>query len=190
MNVISDEYRRLNAKLHEDRTDYGAGVQTKQWYPMVSQFAQVLGAASVLDYGCGKNRMKRELPHLMIIPYDPAIPEYADPPDQHDLVVCLDVLEHIEPELLDSVLADIRRCAKLAVFLTVHLGPAHKVLADGRNAHLIQKPIGWWLPKLMEFWDLTAVRKANAHEFLFTGRPHEMNDAEVAKRAAKRLEAA
>jgi hypothetical protein len=28
------------------------------------------------------------------------------------------------------------------------------VLPDGRNAHLIQEPPEWWLPKLLERFDL------------------------------------
>jgi hypothetical protein len=39
-------------------------------------------------------------------------------------------------------------------FFTVHTGPAKKVLSDGRNAHLIQKPAEWWLPKITQRWDL------------------------------------
>ena len=35
-------------------------------------------------------------------------------------------------------------------FFTVHTGPAMKVLADGRNAHLIQQPPDWWLPKFAD----------------------------------------
>jgi len=36
----------------------------------------------------------------------------------------------------------------------VHTGPAVKVLADGRNAHLIQQPPAWWLPKFMSRFEL------------------------------------
>ncbi len=34
-------------------------------------------------------------------------------------------------------------------FFSIHTGAAFKTLSDGRNAHLIQKPDSWWLPKLM-----------------------------------------
>jgi hypothetical protein len=39
-------------------------------------------------------------------------------------------------------------------FLSIHMGPAVKVLSDGRNAHLIQKPTSWWLPKLCQHFDI------------------------------------
>lgn len=167
---ISETYRELNRKLHADNANYGAGDSTSCWYPLVAEYALMLGATSILDYGSGKSRMGHTLSHMMVIPYDPAVPGIDAPPEEHDLVVSLDVLEHIEPECLDEVLDDIQRCAKKGVFLTVNMQPAIKVLADGRNAHLIQEPIEWWLPKLMARWDLLAV-KQNGHgfDFLFTG---------------------
>ena len=167
---ISETYRELNRKLHADRRDYGSGDSTCQWYPLVSEYAQMIGAMSILDYGAGKAKMGQTLSHMMVIPYDPAVAGIDDTPDQHDLVVSLDVLEHIEPECLDVVLDDIKRCALKGVFLTVNMKPAIKTLADGRNAHLIQKPIEWWLPKLMERWDLLAVKQnGKGFDFLFTG---------------------
>ena len=177
--TISDDYRRLNAQLHKDREDYGAGNQTAQWYAMVSQFAQMMKADTILDYGCGKNKMGQALAPMMVIPYDPAIPGIDAPPEPHDVVVCLDVLEHNEPELLDNVLDDLKRCTLKGVFLTVNMRPAYKTLADGRNAHLIQKPIEWWLPKLMERWDLMAVQKRGPIEFVFTGQPHPVAKAQA-----------
>jgi hypothetical protein len=70
------------------------------------------------------------------------------------MVACIDVLEHIEPHLLDNVLDDLRRVTRDLLFVTVDCGPAVKVLPDGRNAHLIQQPPSWWLPKLMSRFDL------------------------------------
>jgi S-adenosylmethionine:diacylglycerol 3-amino-3-carboxypropyl transferase len=70
------------------------------------------------------------------------------PPEPHDIVVCTDVLEHIEPDCLDDVLADIRRCTKKAALLVVATRPAMKTLSDGRNAHLIQEDFKWWEPHI------------------------------------------
>ena len=39
-------------------------------------------------------------------------------------------------------------------FFTIHSGPAVKVLEDGRNAHLIQKPPSWWLPKMCDRFEI------------------------------------
>ena len=64
------------------------------------------------------------------------------------MVVCIDVLEHIEPECLDDVLDDLQRLVIKYGFFTIHTGPAQKVLPDGRNAHLTQEPLSWWNEKL------------------------------------------
>jgi hypothetical protein len=80
--------------------------------------------------------------------YDPGIPADSALPAPADLVVCTDVLEHIEPEHLDAVLAHIFRLAQRAVFLQIALFPAKKTLPDGRNAHLIVQPANWWLDKI------------------------------------------
>jgi hypothetical protein len=69
-------------------------------------------------------------------------------PDPADIVACTDVLEHIEPECLEDVLADLRRVTKKMGFFTIATRPAKKFLSDGRNAHLIQQDARWWLEKL------------------------------------------
>ena len=46
---------------------------------------------------------------LRIYHYDPAIPEWSAPPAPRRFVACIDVLEHIEPDLLDNVLDDLKR---------------------------------------------------------------------------------
>jgi hypothetical protein len=85
------------------------------------------------------------------------------------MVACIDVLEHIEPELLDNVLDHLQSLTELVVMLTIDSGPAGKVLSDGRNAHLIQEPMAWWLPKLSARWDLQTVQKISDHSFYVIG---------------------
>jgi 2-polyprenyl-3-methyl-5-hydroxy-6-metoxy-1,4-benzoquinol methylase len=171
--LISPEYRREQRLLHETRNDYG--VASLQYAPVVSALVARLEIDTVLDYGCGKGRLVEgvaKLPHdrsFTIELYDPAVPEYADPPECAELVVCIDVLEHIEPELLENVLDDIRRLAQHYVFLTIHTGPAAKTLSDGRNAHLTQEGPAWWMPKLLARWELMEA-KSIGPGFIFIGR--------------------
>jgi hypothetical protein len=120
---------------------------------------------SVSDYGAGKGRLVEGLRMQGIaldeyFPYDPVFPEYG-PPRPADLVCCIDVLEHIEPEFLESVIADLASITTGLGFFTVHMGPAIKVLADGRNAHLIQQPSSWWLGKLIKHFDILQLHTAN-----------------------------
>lgn len=112
----------------------------------------------LLDYGCGHRLSLRETLKptraIRYQAYDPAVPEYSGEPEPSEMVVCIDVLEHIEPELLDNVLDHLESLTKRVLFATIATGPAGKNLPDGRNAHLIQKPSEWWIPKFVERFKL------------------------------------
>lgn len=157
--LISEEYRRLNFKLHQKDRKYGSRVRM-EIYSDVLELTSLVGKGSVLDYGCGKATMSQ---YLECTNYDPAIIEFSARPQPHDIVACCDVLEHVEPECLDYVLEDIRSLARHFVYLVVSTAPAGKFLEDGRNAHLIVKPANWWCNKIKETftdWEITAKRQS------------------------------
>lgn len=162
MQTISDEYRGLNQKLHEDNKSYGTS--GKKWTLQILDLSKTLDTKDILDYGCGKSTLANNLP-FQIRQYDPAIPKYSGRPSAADIVACTDVLEHIEPECLDSVLDDLKGLTKKVGFFVVATRPAAKTLADGRNAHLIQKPVEWWVPKLCERFSLSMLQNFGG-EFL------------------------
>lgn len=143
--LITETYRELNRELHS--RNIGFGTSGQRYAEPVRQMMDRYQTMDVLDYGCGKRTLEREL-GIPIANYDPSIEGLDSPPEPHDIVVCTDVLEHIEPECLDAVLADLRRCTKKAAFLLVATRPAKKVLADGRNAHLIQESFDWWKKRI------------------------------------------
>jgi hypothetical protein len=154
-HVISEAYRSQQQELHKN-PNYGVASLT--YGPIVRQLITETGARSVSDYGAGKCNLKRKLDELGVtgleyFPYDPAFPEYGEPRPA-DLVCCIDVMEHIEPDCLDAVLEDLRAIVRKFGFITIHTGPAVKVLNDGRNAHLIQRPASWWLPLLCRYFEV------------------------------------
>jgi hypothetical protein len=149
--LISAEYRRLNAQLHASNLAYGVG--GGKHAAVVRKLAENLKTTSILDYGCGKGMLAKELP-WPIWEFDPAVPGKDEPPRAADIVVCTDVLEHIEPDRLLFVLDDLRRCVKQVGYFVIHTGPASKVLADGRNAHLIQQGEAWWRHQLSQFFEV------------------------------------
>src|SRR4029079_19549979 len=152
--LISEGFRALNRQLHEDRLDYGVGGQrhAHTLLKLVERLGKALGRqVSVLDYGCGKGYLAKGLP-FPVYEYDPAIPGKEVMARPADLVVCTDVLEHIEPDKLFLVLGDLRLCVKQVGYFTIHMGPAKKCYADGRNTHLIQNGYEWWKGKLAKFF--------------------------------------
>ncbi len=142
--LISQEYRQMNTALHNNPS-YGSRVR-KQVYKDVMGLIVKTDAESVLDYGCGKGEMSQHVP--LVVNYDPAVEAFSADPKACDIVACCDVLEHIEPELLDNVLSHIHKLARKAIYLVISTRPAGKILADGRNAHLIVKPANWWEHKI------------------------------------------
>ncbi len=147
--LLTDAYKQEQATLHA-RGDYGTA--SLAYGDVVSELVEVTGAKTLLDYGCGSKRSLASVLNCDVLyqGYDPAVEAFSKDPDPADLVVCIDVLEHIEPDCLDAVLDHLHsKCLHMA-FLTIHTGPAVKTLSDGRNAHLIQESEAFWLPKLCQ----------------------------------------
>ena len=168
--LITKEYRAQNAQLLKQ----GMGKSSKKWGKVIAGLITMSHSphfgnyriSSVLDYGCGQGCLKRaskiELAKMQIDvewnEYDPCIEKKKATPSPADLVVCTDVLEHIEPKCLDSVLEDLHRCVRRVGFFCIALRKSHgNTLPDGRNAHLIIEKEEWWMEKLDRFdnWKLT-----------------------------------
>jgi FkbM family methyltransferase len=156
---ITEAYRAEQAALHA-RGNYGTAAL--QYGQVVAELLASTGARSLLDYGCGSKRSLLQVLELaddvVYEGYDPAIPEYAHTPLPAELVTCIDVLEHIEPDLLDNVLDHLSELCDPYGFFTVHIGPAQKVLSDGRNAHLTQKGQDWWMPRFERRFKVLSVQ--------------------------------
>jgi FkbM family methyltransferase len=153
--LITEQYRAEQTALHA-KGNYGTAAL--QYGTTVGTLLSQTGARSLLDYGCGS---KRSLLQALRLPedvvyegYDPAIAEYADRPLPAELVCCIDVLEHIEPDFLGNVLDHLAGLCDPYGFFTIHSGPAQKVLSDGRNAHLTQEGPDWWMPRLKERFEV------------------------------------
>lgn len=147
--TLSGEYREQLQKLHAEHDGWGSTAHSK-----ASDILARLEGNVILDYGCGKGTLKKAMSDLRddveVVEYDPGIPGKDSVPDRHyDLVVAVDVMEHIEPDYLEDVLKDIAHHARNGgIWLLIHTRPAGARLPDGRNAHLIQEGLEWWTDKL------------------------------------------
>jgi hypothetical protein len=153
-NLISPDYLVLQRELHGRPEGYGG--KGKRWVDTVEWLANHFAATSVLDYGCGQGTLGKALRARGIDcrDYDPAIHGKNDLPAQADLVVCTDVIEHIEPVLLPNVLTHMHALARKALFVVVSLRESNKTMSDGRNAHLIVRSSAWWAEQTSECWNV------------------------------------
>lgn len=154
MPLISEGYRRQQAALHSEG-NYGAVGEA--YAPIVAQAINRLEVTHVLDYGCGSRlSLPKALAEKKLVQhkfkyqaYDPAVEAYSSPPIPAEFVACIDVLEHIEEDCIDDVLDHLEELTEAVGFFAIDTGPAKRLLPDGRNAHILQRPPEWWLPRIM-----------------------------------------
>lgn len=154
--LISGKYKSLNRKLHADK-NVKYGYKGADQAGLILQLISERGYSGALDYGAGKQGLSKKLKEsgIIISDYDPAIPAISHSPIPADLVVCSDVLEHVEPEFLANVLTHIKKLSKKAAFFRVCTVPCvSKKLPDGSDPHRIVQPIEWWMNELSKYFEL------------------------------------
>ena len=141
-DMISDDYRRQLQEKHATDSEWGnTGIRL---YGTLLEMIDRTNAQSVLDYGCGKGlvgtrfREEQKQPgnkyaHVDFREYDPGIPGKDLADTSADVLFNTDVLEHIEPEFLDNVLADMARRTNKAAFMLISCVSAFHRLPDGHD---------------------------------------------------------
>lgn len=193
-----------NSKLIEDYAQIHAtrlyGASSLKNLRLIRPEIKLLRPKSLIDYGCGQSALIDRLDlgyPIELYRYDPAIPAFANKPKvKADLLINIDVLEHIEERDLDDVLADMRAMCHEALII-VDTAPAVGQLADGRNLHVTLKPHAWWREKIAqhfgELYPVRTLRRARAGFKTWqrgpteTLRYHLMRAGEDARYYAKRL---
>lgn len=165
--LITPEYIEQQQAMHKGNSGYGS---TGSMYgDTVSQMIDQMEIDHVLDYGAGHNlslkdhlKPEREFRYQA---YDPGVEELSGLPEPAEMVVSFDVLEHIEPECVEEVMDHLEELTEKILFCSICYIPAMKTLPDGRNAHLIQKDMDWWLPKFWERFQLQGVHRRGSDGF-------------------------
>lgn len=123
-----------------------------RWLERVEALAKKLDAQSILDYGSGPSRgISSYLPNVEVRDYDPGVIGLDHEPEPADLVACIHTLEHVEPECLAAVVADLHILARKALFVVVSCQPSTKVLPDGTAWHTFVRDARWWKAYLVDF---------------------------------------
>lgn len=153
-NLISQAYCKMNADIYNDSKRSAGGAKHAA---IVRQIAPKWETKTILDYGCGQGDFRKALYSLTIdyeiYEYDPAIKgkDFASGCNYNaDLIVCADVLEHVEPDKIDNVMEHIFSLMMKGGYFVISLRETKVFLPDGRNAHILLRPVEWWLEKFMQ----------------------------------------
>lgn len=172
---VSNSYLEDLKALHTKKS-FGKGGKILK---VVHELIKERNISSLLDFGCGKGgasqSFREQYPDIELYSYDPATSP-IELPEHVDLVYSSDVLEHVEPELLQETLIDLKnRSTYMYHLIACH--PAKKKLRDGRNAHLIIENPSWWRKEL-EKAGLNIVYEDIVE---YTARPKKGNSIAVTK---------
>lgn len=152
--AYSNEYLEQLKKLH-NKSSFGSGQEIPQ---IVKDLLDTGEIKTFLDFGSGKGFFSQSIaqtyPNIKLFTYDP-VTSPIELPDKVDMTYSSDVLEHVEPELLDETLDDLFNRTKKYQYHLIACHPAKKTLNNGRNAHLIIEDPAWWKLKLSTYnWNV------------------------------------
>jgi hypothetical protein len=165
---ISKEYLDKIVDFRDNKYKTWGGAVTSK-VPQIYERILKEECKSVLDYGSGNSDFKNTVEKLYpdynfeIVEYEPSIPELNVDPAKCDMTICVDVLEHIEPDKIDNVLSHIIEKTNKICFLSICVVESHGQFDDGTNLHLIVEPVEWWIKKLEEKFNMVSVLTTKFH---------------------------
>ena len=159
-------YQSKRGNFVSDTETYSGG-STREFAKVIKKIIKKNNIENMLDYGCGKGffydnsfyfkeekiEPLKKFWGIQIDLYDPCYEKYSHLPLKkiYDLVICIDVLEHIPRQDINWVLEKIFSISKQYVFLNVACYFANALLPDGSNAHINVNDKDWWFNKILEF---------------------------------------
>lgn len=161
--LITPAYLEEQRWLHCAPRGYGG--KGRRWAPIVWGIATVYDCASMLDYGAGQGTLEIALREsgvpFSLASYDPAVGIFTRPPARADLVVCTDVLEHVEADCMDAVIEHIAGLTRKVLFVCISTVATSKTLSDGRQCHISLHDREWWRCALSGRFNLVAEHAVN-----------------------------
>ncbi len=153
MSLFSEQHIEQQKTIHEQCPAYGNSALL--FAPMVSELINANNVSKLLDYGAGQGAVPQnlELDHRVDVQlYDPAIEKFSAAPAAAEMVICLDVLDSVEPDCVEDVLDDLRELTEKMAFFSINTQKPSELELDDSVGHY--QPVEWWLPKLMARFEL------------------------------------
>ena len=169
INIFSKEYQNtLNfyKEFHSKGTNLESpentfdGKSLKFFFHPIKQVINLTKSNSIIDFGCGKAKYYFEEIYIKnnsysnvsnywgindVYLYDPGVVNFSKYPNKKaDVVICIDVVEHIPENDAIKFIDDLFQLAYKFVFVVIACYPAKKKLPDGRNVHLCIKTANEW----------------------------------------------
>ena len=138
---MNDDQIGLYYQSHAEKKNYGGRRFMPPEIPITDKM-------TVLDFGCGKGRIRQNC-DMNITSYDPATIDVL-PTGKFDVVMTLDVMEHVPLDNLSSFFQWLEIYAKKNIWMLIATVKAKHILPDNTNAHAIIKPADWWLERCKE----------------------------------------
>jgi len=164
MSIINADYKRQLQEMHAGNKKFGRSGEKK--LKMIKRYLKEYTPTSLIDFGCGRGEMLPVLVeqyNIHAIGYDPGVVKFENiPTTPMESLTSTDVLEHVEPEMINDTLKTINTLFTKSAFLLIASYPSKKYLSDGRNAHLIIESFDWWKTKIETFIDGKVVRADTA----------------------------
>ena len=158
-------YKKIDGSYVEQDKSFN-GISTIPYAPIIKKIIDKYNLTSLLDYGCGKaefyyNNFKlknidypsfREFWGIDIDLYDPCYVKYnvLNQDKKYDIVLCIDVLEHIPEEDISAILSLLSSLSNKYIFLNVSCNEAVALMPNGENAHINVKDPKWWYEKILQ----------------------------------------
>lgn len=177
--LVSEKYRKTLENTHKE-TNHSWGQTAPLYTKSILTYMLQNSFEEVLDYGSAHGSFRKSLnnTNIKVTEYDPGYPDKVNNNIPKKFLICIDVLEHVEPSLIDDVLEDIQRCTLEKAFLTIACYPARQILSDGRNAHLIVKSPEWWKEKILKLFDIESEDFAQRTLVLFVKPKEKVNETD------------
>jgi 2-polyprenyl-3-methyl-5-hydroxy-6-metoxy-1,4-benzoquinol methylase len=161
MNLVSSEYKSTLNDTHKLTNNQWGGGHSVDKLPKYESVLKSLEVKTILDYGCANGKFKiymnKKKPDYTVFEYDPGIVGKDTLPLPCDYVVCCDVMEHVEPDLLDNVMTHLKSLVVKGGFFNISTKEAVTLLADGTNAHKIVKDGDWWTTLFRQYFKVDDV---------------------------------
>lgn len=155
-----EQYR----KLHRNSA-FCRGSAIKSYFEDIKGLIRKHDCKTLLDYGCGKAMHYSQgvieggnwdkLWKVDATLYDPGVEKFRKKPEgKFDIVICTDVLEHVEDP--EACVKDLVQYPLKVMFVQVSCVPSDmsnpkRRLLDGRPLHISIYPEEWWRELIMRY---------------------------------------